>query len=105
MSEALIDELRLVVATFDKETLHTKFVSARFAELIGSETEEIAQFFDNNDDKTNFKDCLLNYSEKQPCKFVTSLRDGRIRMSVEFVINRHSTGDLLVVGTDITERK
>ena len=48
---------------------------------------------------------LLNIAEESSYKVAVPLRNGRIRMSVEFIITRHHSGDLMIVGNDITEQE
>ena len=104
MYKEIIDELCIIVAILDKETFGPKFVSAKLAQLIGSEAEEIVRLFESKNNEFS-KQKVLNIEEESPYKVVIPLRNGRIRMSVEFIITRHHSGDLMIVGNDITEQK
>ena len=104
MYREVIDELGIIVAILDKETFAPKLASAKFAQLVGRQAEEIIRFFESkNNDFTKQK--LADFAAESPYKFVIPLRDGRIRMSVEFALTRHDSGDLMIVGNDITEQK
>ena len=104
MYKEVIDELGIIVAILDKETFGPKLVSAKFAQLIGSETEEIIRFFESKNNNFS-KQKLLNIAAESSYKVAVPLRNGRIRMSIEFVITRHYSGNLMIVGNDITEQK
>ena len=104
MYAELIDELGTIVGIFGEQDLEPKFVSARFSELIAGDFDDVLCFLENNCDDFS-REILSRFGQDGGHKFVATLREGRARVSLEIAITRHPSGDLMIVGRDITEQK
>jgi len=104
MYQKLCNELGLILAVFDKETLSPTLRTIEFTKIAGNTSEEIFSFFSQENKKFS-KEIILNTEVDSPNRFFIQVKIGRQRRSIEFEVSRNSDGDITFYGKDITEQK
>ena len=104
MLEEILNDIGIVVAILDKESLAPIFLSDPFKDLVGATSEDILVFL-NSKDSLLTKERLLDQENLLTSQFVTEIRKKRVRKTIDFQISHDSLGNILIHGEDITNAK
>ena len=104
MSHQILNDIESVVGILDKHTLNPIFLSDLFKELVGVTSEEILTFLQSKGVLLT-KENVLCQSSFLESQFITEIKQGRVRKTIDFKITWDSLGNILIYGVDITQAK
>lgn len=104
MLSIILNDIGVVVAILEKESLTPIFLSNPFKQLVGSTTEDILKFLKSKDSQLT-KEMLLDQDNHLKSQFVIEIIKKRARKTIDFQISHDSLGNILIYGDDITNAK